>query len=224
MKLNYNYKKAQPPQQYGKRSERVLAKQNRTRLAKMLELPSSYAILQAPSGRTTQKQYLLDCFRLMDLLVSEMCFVTRKIGVSTKNGFLLRTWSYVSEKLNLPLWRVKQCLTWCYRKGWLTSDQPRELYTDSNGNVAYKGLASIKRITLKYFQDIGLIEEFKTACKAARDAINKLANKLQTKVKVLLTPITMLQRFSRKAAETMLSQTSNLERQLDSLEASIFTT
>lgn len=224
MKLNYNDKKAHAPQQYGKRSERVLAKQNRARLAKMLELPSSYAVLQAPSGRTTQKQYLIDCFRLMDLLVSEMCFVSRKVGVSTKNGFLLRTWNYVSEKLNLPLWRVKQCLTWCYKKGWLTSDQPRELYTDEKGNVAYKGLASIKRITLKYFQDIGLHDEFKTACKAAREAINKLANKLNTKVKILLTPITMLQRFARKAANLMLSNTDDINSKLDRLEASIFIT
>jgi hypothetical protein len=180
------------------RKNRPFPSLNRHRLESMMVEPSTYACLQAPSGRTTQRQFLSDCFKLMDALVSDMCLITRKIGVATKNGFLLRTWSFIANKLNMEIWRLKQCLKWCKSRGWIESTQPREAFIDKKGNTAYKGLASIKRITFKYLRDIGLFNEFTESCAIAREGIKLFAKKVKKAVRLVLTPITMLNKFKRE--------------------------
>ncbi|NOI81068.1 hypothetical protein F0237_10380 [Vibrio tubiashii] len=62
-------------------------------------------------------------------------------GVATRNGFLLRIWAKVVEGTGLPVWRVKQCVSFSKQRGCLTSTQPRH-----NENGEWYGLASIKRI------------------------------------------------------------------------------
>ncbi|WP_339145261.1 hypothetical protein [Pseudoalteromonas galatheae] len=202
------------------RANRPFACLNRAALNTMLDNPSKYACLQAQSGKTTQIQFLRDIAAFMDLLVSEMCFVTRKIGVATKNGFLLRTWRFVAIELGIPEWRVKQILRWVRGKGWITSVQPRERYQDKNGNDAYKGLASIKRVTKKYLSDLGLADKFKEASIAARDYIKIFAKNCSVKVKTVLTPITMLKKFSALSDKGI----DSFNRSLDELERTIRTT
>ena len=129
----------------------------------------------------------------MDYLISEMEYRTSKIGVATKNGFLLRTWANVAKGTGLKEWRVKQCVAFARDREWITSKQPRE-----NINGEWYGLASIKRVTSKYFNDLGLVSAFNNARKAATATIKKMAERTGVQVRYLLTPITLLNKFSKR--------------------------
>lgn len=176
-----------------KRSARPLAALNRERWRKLLENPSQYDYLLSRSGKSTQRQYLTDIGRVMDYLVSELEFRTSKVGVVTANGFLLRTWANVAKGTGLPEWRVKQCVSYAKDRGWITSKQPRE-----NINGDWYGLASIKRITDKYFRDLGLNLAYENAKQAATKNLKKLAVSTGVHIRYLLTPITLLRKFARR--------------------------
>jgi len=126
----------------------------------------------------------------MDYLISEMEYRTSKIGVATKNGFLLRTWANVARGTGLPEWRVKQCVSFARNREWITSTQPR-----NNINGDWYGLASIKRVTQKYFKDLGLLDALAQARKAASKSIKKFAATTGVEVRLMLTPITLLRKF-----------------------------
>ncbi|MFA0662412.1 hypothetical protein AB4619_25285 [Vibrio splendidus] len=180
-----------------KRSARPLAALNRDRWRKLLENPSQYDYLLSRSGKSTQRQYLTDIGRVMDYLVSELEFRTCKVGVVTANGFLLRTWANAAKGTGLPEWRVKQCVSYAKDRGWITSKQPRE-----NINGDWYGLASIKRITDKYFRDLGLNLAYESAKQAATKNLKKMAASTGVHIRYLLTPITLLRKFARRSAET----------------------
>lgn len=179
-----------------KRSARPLAALNRDRWRKLLENPSQYDYLLSRSGKSTQRQYLTDIGRVMDYLVSELEFRTSKVGVVTAKGFLLRTWANVAKGTGLPEWRVKQCVSYAKDRGWVTSKQPRE-----NINGDWYGLASIKRITDKYFRDLGLNVAYANAKQAATKNLKKMAASTGVHIRYLLTPITLLRKFARRNAQ-----------------------
>lgn len=180
------------------RKDRPLARLNRSRLENLVTNPSSSLDLLSTCGKATQKQFLRDVFRVMDYLVSEMCFVTNKVGVATERGFLLRTWGNAQEKLDLPEWRLKQIRAWILDREWVTSVQPRECRTGKDGREQWRGLASIKRVTLKYFKFVGLVEEAQTAKEAARKTIKAMSKRVNVAVRYLLTPITLLAKYSHR--------------------------
>lgn len=180
-----------------KRRERPLAALNRDRWEKLMDNPSRYHFLLSPSGKATQAQFLRDIAIVMDYLISEMEYRTSKIGVATKNGFLLRTWANVAKGTGLAEWRVKQCVAFARDREWITSKQPRE-----NINGEWYGLASIKRVTKKYFTDLGLVSAFNNARKAATVTIKKMAERTGVQVRYLLTPITLLNKFSKRKLTT----------------------
>ncbi len=180
------------------RKDRPLARLNRSRLEKLVSNPSSSLDLLTTCGKATQKQFLKDVFRVMDYLVSEMCFVTQKVGVATEHGFLLRTWGNAQEALDLPDWRLKQIREWILDREWVTSKQPRECRTGRDGREEWRGLASIKRVTMKYFKFVGLLDELEEAREAARKTIKKMSNRVSVAVRYLLTPITLLAKFRRR--------------------------
>lgn len=179
------------------RRDRPLAAMHRERWQSLLRDPAKHDYLLSQAGKATQRQYLRDIALVMDYLVSELEFRTRKVGVATKNGFLLRTWANVAEQTGLPEWRVKQCVSFAKRRGWLTSTQPRH-----NDNGQWYGLASIKRLTERYFADLGLSHAMQQARAAATDTIKRMASRTGVHVRYLLTPITLLRKFSRRRPQT----------------------
>lgn len=190
-----------PVKRHKKRCERPLAALNRDRWIKLLDNPSQYDYLLSPSGKATQRQFLGDIAIVMDYLISEMEYRTSKIGVATKNGFLLRTWANTAKSTGLAEWRVKQCVTFAKERGWITSKQPR-----NNFNGDWYGLASIKRVTNQYFSDLGMLDAFEKARQAASKTIKKFSVKTGVEVRILLTPITLLQKFRRRNKPTAPSE------------------
>ncbi|BDU37156.1 hypothetical protein [Vibrio nigripulchritudo] len=131
----------------------------------------------------------------MTVLVNEMCLRSNKIGVATKDGFALRSWGFIAEQCNLPLWRVKQCIKFAYNKGCITSKQPRETYTGKDNLQKWCGLASIKRVTEDYFKDLGIFEDYMAAKRVSKDWLKAYARKLG----YIQTPITLLRMRRREA-------------------------
>ncbi|QJY37988.1 hypothetical protein HOO69_15460 (plasmid) [Vibrio europaeus] len=183
------------------RRERPLAALHRARWSSLLQDPSRYAYLLSASGKATQRQFLSDIASVMDYLVSELELRTRKVGVATRRGFLLRTWANVAEGTGLPIWRVKQCVSFAKQRGWLTSTQPRH-----NENGEWYGLASIKRITERYFADLGLTDAMLKARAAASNSIKRMASRTGVHVRYLLTPITLLRKFARRHDQSPLKR------------------
>lgn len=188
-----------------KRSNRPFVCLHRDRLSKILSNPSMYLWLQSKCGKTTQRQFLKDIFNVLDVLTSEMCLITRKIGTPTRNGFALRTWEFVAIQSKLPLWRVKQVASWLMQRGLVESTQPREVYIDENGNKQYRGLPSIKRLTKHYFQLIGLTPQLAESAIISRKKLIKYSKVTGVKVKLMLTPITMLKKFANRIAQNALN-------------------
>jgi len=175
------------------RRERPLAAIHRERWQSLLRDPSKHGYLLSQSGKATQRQFLRDIAVVMDYLISELEFRTGKVGVATCRGFLLRTWANVAEGTGLPEWRVKQCITFAKERNWLTSTQPRH-----NENGQWYGLASIKRVTERYFQDLGLLVAMQKAKAAASESIKRMSSQTGVHVRYLLTPITLLRKFARR--------------------------
>ncbi|WP_234425396.1 hypothetical protein [Vibrio coralliilyticus] len=98
----------------------------------------------------------------------------------------------------MPEWRVKQCKDYAIRKGWITTVQPRERYTGKDNLEKWRGLASIKKITDKYFSDLGMLKERLEAKQKARKYLKKRATQWQRPIKYILTPITLLARRSKE--------------------------
>ncbi|MDC5811928.1 hypothetical protein OPW07_19590 [Vibrio europaeus] len=183
------------------RRERPFAAMHRERWQSLLRDPSKHVYLLSDSGKSTQRQFLRDIALVMDYLVSELEFRTRKVGVATRRGFLLRTWANVAEGTGLPVWRVKQCVSFAKQRGWLTSTQPRH-----NENGQWYGLASIKRISERYFTDLGLRGAFHKAKTAASETIKRMAIRTGVHVRYLLTPITLLRKFARRHDQSPLKR------------------
>ncbi|MBE8577954.1 hypothetical protein IQQ51_20810 [Vibrio sp. OPT18] len=187
------------------RGKRPLASLNRAYLKNLLKCPSKSALLTSTSGRTTQSRFLKDIFTVMDTLVSQMCSRTRKVGASAKNGFFLFTWARIAELSELPEWRVKQCYRYLSKKGWVTSKQPWTLRIGDDGKLKKCALTSIKRVTLKYFDDMGLTSAFKEALRAGAKTIKDRAKAFGRPVKYILTPITLLEERRKATSPPLLT-------------------
>lgn len=183
------------------RKDRPLAALNRSVLDKIAQCPSSSIAFLTSNGRGVRKSFVRDIAKVMTVLINEMCLRSRKIGVATKDGFALRSWQFIADEAGLPLWRVKQCAKYAFAKGWITSKQPRESYTGKDNLEKWRGLASIKRVTDSYFKDLGIFEQFQTAQTAAKDWLKMYARKLGRPIKYIQTPITLLRRRRKEAAE-----------------------
>lgn len=171
------------------RRERPLAALNRDRWESLVSNPSSYHYLKSASGKSTQKRFLVDVAKFMDALVSELCYVSLKVGSAHKEGFMLRSWATIAKRSGLQEWRVKQCFGFASERGWVTSVQPRE-YNAMTQEVY--GLVSIKRVTKKYFKDLGLLDALESASEAAKKTLKKLSQRLGIHKRYLLTPFSLL--------------------------------
>lgn len=183
------------------RKDRPLACLNRAVLDKIVQCPSSSTAFLTSNGRGVRKSFARDIAIVMKALVNEMCLSSNKIGVATKDGFALRSWGYIADICNFPIWRVKQCVKFAFNKGWITSKQPRETYTGKDNLQKWRGLASIKRVTDTYFHDIGIFEQYKEAKTASKRWLKTFANRIGRPVKYIQTPITLLRRRRKEAAE-----------------------
>ncbi|PQJ63728.1 hypothetical protein BTO10_02625 [Vibrio chagasii] len=183
------------------RKDRPLACLNRAVLDKIVQCPSSSTAFLTSNGRGVRKSFARDIAIVMKALVNEMCLSSNKIGVATKDGFALRSWGYIADVCNFPIWRVKQCVKFAFNKGWITSKQPRETYTGKDNLQKWRGLASIKRVTDAYFHDIGIFEQYKEAKTASKRWLKTFANRIGRPVKYIQTPITLLRRRRKEAAE-----------------------
>ena len=183
------------------RKDRPLACLNRAVLDKIVQCPSSSTAFLTSNGRGVRKSFARDIAIVMKALVNEMCLSSNKIGVATKDGFALRSWGYIADICNFPIWRVKQCVKFAFNKGWITSKQPRETYTGKDNLQKWRGLASIKRVTDAYFHDIGIFEQYKEAKTASKRWLKTFANRIGRPVKYIQTPITLLRRRRKEAAE-----------------------
>lgn len=181
------------------RCKRPLAALNRVFLQDLLKCPSKSIHLRSPCGRTTQTRFLKDIFVVMDVLVSQMCSRTRKIGVSSANGYFLFTWARVADLAQLPEYRVKQCVAYLKQRGWITSQQPWTVRVNKDGKAKLVALTSIKKVTTKYFHDMGLIRAYQAAKEAGAQTIVQRAAQLKRSVRYILTPISLLAE-RRKAA------------------------
>ncbi|EGR2083372.1 hypothetical protein NMS10_002365 [Vibrio cholerae] len=192
-------------EQTGKqRKDRPLAALNRAVLEKIAQCPSSSAAFLTSNGRGMRQSFVQDITKVMTVLVNEMCLRSAKIGVATRDGFVLRSWGFIAKQCNLPEWRVKQCVKFIFLKGWVTSKQPRESYTGSDNIEKWRGLASIKRVTDKYFKDLGIFEQFQKAKEAAKDWLKLYARRLGRPIKYIQTPVTLLRRRRKEAVEKAL--------------------
>ncbi|NVN83243.1 MULTISPECIES: hypothetical protein [unclassified Vibrio] len=183
------------------RKDRPLACLNRAVLDKIVQCPSSSTAFLTSNGRGVRKSFARDIAIVMKALVNEMCLSSNKIGVATKDGFALRSWGYIADICDFPIWRVKQCVKFAFNKGWITSKQPRETYTGKDNLQKWRGLASIKRVTDAYFHDIGIFEQYKEAKTASKRWLKTFANRIGRPVKYIQTPITLLCRRRKEAAE-----------------------
>ncbi|MBY7729939.1 hypothetical protein JHW46_06200 [Vibrio splendidus] len=183
------------------RKDRPLAALNRSVLDKIVKCPSSSIAFLTANGRGVRKSFARDIAIVMKALVNEMCLSSNKIGVATKDGFALRSWGYIADICDFPIWRVKQCVKFAFNKGWITSKQPRETYTGKDNLKKWRGLASIKRVTDAYFHDIGIFEQYKEAKTASKRWLKTFANRIGRPVKYIQTPITLLRRRRKEAAE-----------------------
>ncbi|SHO54467.1 hypothetical protein [Vibrio quintilis] len=183
------------------RSDRPLAALNRAVLEKVAQCPSSSSAFTTDNGRATRQSFVRDICKVMTVLVNEMCFRSNKVGVATVHGFSLRTWGFIAEAARLPVWRVKQCAKYAFLKGWITSKQPRERYTGKENRDQWRGLASIKRVTVEYFIDLGIYEQYLEARKASKSWLELLAKRLNRPVKYIQTPITLLRRRRKEARQ-----------------------
>ncbi|MEZ9440353.1 hypothetical protein [Vibrio atlanticus] len=183
------------------RKDRPLAALNRSVLDKIVKCPSSSIAFLTSNGRGVRKSFARDIAIVMKALVNEMCLSSNKIGVATKDGFALRSWGYIADICDFPIWRVKQCVKFAFNKGWITSKQPRETYTGKDNLQKWRGLASIKRVTDAYFHDIGIFEQYKEAKTASKHWLKTFANRIGRPVKYIQTPITLLRRRRKEAVE-----------------------
>ncbi|GAB2650478.1 hypothetical protein [Vibrio panuliri] len=174
------------------RSNRGLAKLNRLHWDNVIKCPSASAFALSDRGCAVRMSLLLDVAKFMDVMISEMDFITNKIGVDTRSGFLVRTWAYIADKMGVPEWRVKQCKIFAESREWVTSDQPKEY---ENGE--WVCLASIKRVTQKYFDDLGLTKAKEEAKNAAITKIVDKSKSMSLPVGYLLTPISMLRKIKK---------------------------
>ncbi|EPF7601696.1 hypothetical protein ACSVJ5_002891 [Vibrio vulnificus] len=190
--------------QYNKRrKDRPFAAFHRAALEKIAQCPSSSVAFLTSNGRGIRKSFAIDIIKLMTVLVEEMCLHSRKIGKATKHGFALRSWAYIAEKCDLPLWRIKQCAKFAFLKGWITSKQPRESFTGKDNIEKWRGLASIKRVEVRYFSDLGIKfeEEYYKAKIAAKEWLKSIARRLERPIKYIQTPVTLLRRRRKEAAQ-----------------------
>jgi hypothetical protein len=182
-----------------KRSERPFAALNRAFWSKMVKAPSSYEVLQAPCGQATRKSLVKDVSKFMDTLVSNMCFVSRKIThTPTEKGSFLFTWDAIALKMGVPSYRVKQCFEYASDRGWVTSsDQAMERGED--GKFIFR--VTTKKVTMKYFEDLGLVEKFKEAQESAKVYLTKKAKALGITTQLMLTPAGILKAIWKRNAE-----------------------
>lgn len=183
------------------RKDRPLAKLHAVVMEKIAHSPSSSSAFLTSNGRGIRQSFAKDICKVMTVLVNNMCIHSRKVGVATKDGFVLRSWQFIANECGLPLWRIKQCVKFAYAKGWISSKQPREAYTGADNLQKWRGLASIKRINEAYFKDLAMLEKYQEAKQAAKDWLKLYARKLGRPIKYIQTPVTLLRRRRKEAAE-----------------------
>ena len=180
------------PREKKPRGGRPFAAYHREMWQSVFNCPSGYAALLAPRGNTTRRSLLCDVAIFMDVMISQMELTTRKIGVVQPNGFFLFPWKKIAELMNVSENRVKDCSKYARERGWITSEQPKEL---KDGE--WTCLASIKRITLKYFEDFNLLDKYEIAKARSIELIVKRAEKQNCPVAFLLTPISLLRKIKK---------------------------
>ncbi|XDF78844.1 hypothetical protein AAFX60_006985 [Aliivibrio fischeri] len=182
-----------------KRSGRPLAALNRAYWDGMVKTPSKFEVLQAPCGQATRRSLVKDVAAFMDTLVSNMCFVSRKVGRKpSANGTFLYTWEAIADLMKVPTYRVKQCFEYASDRGWVeSSDQARERGED--GKFIFR--VTTKKVTMKYFTDLGLIEKFKEAQEAAKAYLTNKAKGLGVTTQLMLTPVGILNAIRKRNAE-----------------------
>lgn len=189
------------------RKDRPLACLNRAVLDKIVQCPSSSTAFLTANGRGVRKSFARDIAIVMKALVNEMCLSSNKVGSATRDGFAVRTWGYIADICNFPVWRVKQCVKFAFNKGWITSKQPRERYTGKDNLDKWRGLASIKRVTDAYFKDIGIFEQYQEAKAASKRWLKAYAARIGRPIKYIQTPITMLKRRRKEAVQAAQAET-----------------
>ena len=180
------------PQFLPARRDRPLCKVHRLHWNAVLKAPASFNFALNNRGVATRSSFLLDIKKFMDVLVSEMNFVTCNVGIETELGFLLRTWKDIAKKMKVDEWRVKQCAKFAFDRNWITSVQPRD--TDEDGNV--QSLASVKKVTEQYFSDLNLEKAMSEARASATEKIAKKAEAWGFPVRFLLMPISMIRKIA----------------------------
>lgn len=175
------------------RRNRGLPSLSRSHWLHVMRDPSRSAWALSGRGCATRRSLLESVSCFMDVMVSEMCLVTHKVGMDTENGFFLRTWSAIAGIMKVTVDRVKQCFMFCKDRGWITSEQPKEL----NDDGSWVCLASIKRVTNKYFQDLGLVDAMLAARKSALKLVCDRAEVYQKPVAFILTPISLLRKIKK---------------------------
>lgn len=177
-----------------KRENRGLASLNRSYLNHAYVNRHGTAWALNSRGCTTRKSRMLRVCLFMDALVSHMCISTQKVGVSTANGFFVYTWEKIADLSGLKLWEVHDAKEFALERGWITSTQPKEIDADGNWTC----LASVKRVTNKYFRDLDLFEKLVEARKSAVGYAYKLAKKFKKPVEYIQCPITLLRRVVKQ--------------------------
>ncbi|MCU8171444.1 hypothetical protein M2H03_14360 [Vibrio vulnificus] len=122
-----------------------------------------------------------------------MDFVTHKVGVVAENGFLLRTWEHIAKQMDVPEWRVKDCKAFAMARGWITSKQPKDL----SENGEWVCLASVKRVTDKYFEDLGIVTAMQEAKAASITKVVEKSKATGLPVAFYLTPISLLKEIKK---------------------------
>ena len=181
-----------PSEFLSKRRDRPLCKLNRLHWNAILKSPASFHFALNNRGVATRSSFLCDIGKFMDILVSDMNFVTCNIGKETELGFLLRTWKDIAEKMKVKEWRVKQCAKFAFDRNWITSVQPCD--TDEKGNV--QSLASVKKVTEQYFSDLNLEKAMSEARASATEYIAKKAKAWGLPVRFLLMPVSMIRKIA----------------------------
>ncbi|MER2495603.1 hypothetical protein ABS858_05855 [Vibrio neptunius] len=181
------------------RAHRGFCQYHRKIMYRTAVYPSSNVAFLTENGRATQESMVKDACLFMAAVVNEMCLVSRKVGIRTQQGFLLHTWKHFEQLTGLPDWRIKQCFKWVQKRGWLSSKQPRESYTGKDNLQKWRGLASVKRVELKYFEDLGILNKFQDAQQKAKSRLKKQSTDWKMPIKYILTPITLLRRRRKEA-------------------------
>lgn len=174
--------------------DRLLVKQNAAHWRNVLSCPSRSRWARLDCGRSIKKSYLEKLFVFMDLMLSCAQFASYKIGQTVENGFLPISWEEIRKDSGLEKWEIESLSRACRQLGWLESLQARE---QLEGGEWFNHISN-KRITDKYFEDLGLTKYAKEAKAASlRKIAQDWAKKHNKPVAFFLTPYSLLKKIAQ---------------------------